>query len=304
VISPGLRPRRITVATALALCAATAPATAAAPKPVDEILRLVGLHVRQFEASFASVVGDEDYLQIDDFPQNSDRRLIHSDVLSIWIPDARRWVWARSVLTVDGAAVDGGSRLDEIATAAAPDLLQRLQAIRNEGARFNIGGIDRNFNDPTFALLFLDPGMQPRFKFRLDGKAKIGDIETLRISFSEQQKPTLVRDGLKDAPASGTIWVTPSDGAVVRTQLTVVLKDVVPIGSRPLIQNGLRVARANIDITAEIEVDYQQDAGMESWVPAQMREHYHQSYGETVRCTATYSNFRKFQTAARLVPDP
>jgi len=39
-------------------------------------------------------------------------------------------------------------------------------------------------------------------------------------------------------------------------------------------------------------------------VPAQMRERYHQSFGETVRCTATYSNFRKFQTAARLVPDP
>jgi hypothetical protein len=282
---------------------AFAPGTTAAPKPLDAMLRLVGLHVRQFDASFASVIGDEDYVQIDDLAQNSERRLIHSEVLSVWIPDARRWMWARNVLTVDGAAVDGGSRLDEAATSA-PDLLQRLLAIRNEGARFNLGAVDRNFNDPTFALLFLDPGMQPRFKLQLDGTAKIGDTDTVKISFSEQKKPTLVRDGSKDAPAKGSVWVTPSDGAVVRTQLTVVLKDVVPVGRRPLIWTSLGVVPGNIDIAADIEVDYQHDAGMESWVPAQMRERYHQSFGETIRCTATYTNFRKFRAAARLIPDP
>jgi hypothetical protein len=314
VRSPGLGLNRILTATALALwaasaaSAASAPVATAAPKPLDAMLRLVGLHVRQFEASFASVIGDEDYVQVDDLPQSSEQRLIHSEVLSVWIPDARRWMWARNVLIVDGAAVDGSSRLDEVATSAGPNLLRRLQGIRNAGARFNIGAIDRNLNDPTFALLFLDPGMQPRFKFHLDGKEKIGDTDAVKISFSEHMRPTLVRDGSKDAPANGAVWVSPSDGGVLRTQLTFVLKDAAP-GHGPMIFNGPGgLVEAAIDMNAEIEVDYQHDAGMESWVPAQMRERYRQtarlSTIETVRCTATYSNFRKFQTAARLVPGP
>jgi hypothetical protein len=47
------------------------------------------------------------------------------------------------------------------------------------------------------------------------------------------------------------------------------------------------------------------DAKLKMWVPARMRETYVDRAGtrneERIECTATYSNFRRFETSARIV---
>ena len=42
----------------------------------------------------------------------------------------------------------------------------QIVRINEESARYNIGNIYRNFNTPALALMFLEPEVQPRFKFR------------------------------------------------------------------------------------------------------------------------------------------
>jgi hypothetical protein len=300
----------IAIATALAVSVVSVSESAAAtPKPsLKAMLRLAGIHVRQFEETFASVIGEENYEQLDELEQSTNRRSIHSDVLSIWIPDAHHWMWTRSVQSVDGKPVDSSRRLDDVVARGAPDLVQRLQAIRDEGARFNVGGTYRNFNDPTFALMFLDPDEQPRFKFQLAGTEKIESGDALKIRFSEQKKPTLVRDRSKDAPADGIVWLAASDGAVLRTRLTLRVSDVPPKDSGHVSFDGVVRVRAAITTRAAIDVDYHHDSRVESWVPTRMREQYGQFVGnrriDQVTCTATYSQFRRFRTSARIVSDP
>ena len=59
----------------------------------------------------------------------------------------------------------------------------------------------------------------------------------------------------KDVPASGTLWVNPVDGAVVRTRLE--LGGFDDAGSR-----------------AVIEVQYRKDPVLAMWVPSRMTERY------------------------------
>jgi len=295
------------MATIVAACVLLAHANAAAPKPsLRGMLQLVAARVQEFEQTFAQVIADEDYEQVQELDQTSNRRGMRSEVLSLWIPDARRWMWARNVTAVDGVQVESATRLDEALADPSPDLLNRLTKIRDEGARFNIGGVSRNFNDPTFTLMFFAAEVQPRFKFQLDGTDTVDGVNAVRIKFWEQRRPTLVRDGMKDAPASGFVWVGPADGTVLKTQLTLTL--ITGSELRRMFSN----ASQELETRAQIEVDYQRDAGIQSWVPIRMREQYRRIFSpldlsrvlERVTCTATYSNFRRFQASARLVPDP
>lgn len=124
---------------------------------------------------------------------------------------------------VDGTFVDGKARLDDI--AAAPDLLRRLRAIRDEGARFNIATVYRNLNDPTFALMFLDPAAQGRFTFKLAGQEKINGTDTVTLTFFEQKKPTLVRThhvhgGVLELPEIPDVLASGGRSLGFRIQLT------------------------------------------------------------------------------------
>jgi len=47
--------------------------------------------------------------------------------------------------------------LERALAETAANRLTRLRRLRDEGARFNIGQIVRNFSDPSVALQFLDP---------------------------------------------------------------------------------------------------------------------------------------------------
>ena len=96
------------------------------------------------------------------------------------------WLSVRNVLEVDGQPVtDSHDRLERAINGDPRGLAARLQSVAGEGARFNIGGITRNFNDPILPLLFLDPVYQPRFKFHLEGKETVNDIDTTVLALEQ-----------------------------------------------------------------------------------------------------------------------
>jgi hypothetical protein len=295
------RMRQIRWGVLAALLVLPPPASVAAPRPdLAVVLERAGQYVLGFEERFALVIGDERYdqhkiggaMRLGNGstiapPQD---RTIESEMLFLWLSGERAWLAVRNVLTVDGGAVDGSQqRLDRLLASTAPIGLARLRQLRNESARFNIGTIRRNFNDPMSPLRFLEPESRRRFGFALAGEETVNGVVTSKVTFNEEARPTFIQN----SPSHGMIWIA-ADGAIVRTRLEV----------------GNRQQR----LTASIVVDYRRDQKLDMMVPVTMREIYTAlaaggatgalgPVSERIECDAKYSNYRRFETAGRIVPD-
>ena len=125
------------------------------------------------------------------------------------------------------------------------------------------------------------------------GKERVGGVETVRVSFAEHAHPTLVSRGSdgQDLPAHGDVWLDARDGVVYRTRL-------VTDDSR-------------FDTHAEITVTFAREPKLDRWLPVRMSETYVQqgiastppgSFAERIECVATYANYRRFETSARVLP--
>ena len=263
----------------------------------------IAAYVQQFSERFATLVGDEQYDQRASrfgdpsrgIPGVPGRRRIQSEVLLVWLPSERSWLTARNVRRVDGKAVaDSARRLELLLTAPVLDWPARVRQLRDEGARFNIGRLDRNFSDPNTVLQLLDAQTQPRFEFTVEDYDPVGGTPAWRVAFKEKGQPTVIQANGRDVQASGEVWVADADHSVLRTRLT--LKDV----------------QFNLRLTAAIDVSYRFDQRLGMWLPEQMREIYEQRgqgvyrgrlalFDDRVEGVATYANFRRFETAGRLV---
>jgi len=80
-----------------------------------------------------------------------------------------------------------------------------------------------------------------------------------------------------------------------------------PQPSRP--QSSIRTELVQVESLADIEVDYLRDAGTGLWLPAKMSELYEGPMGRSgqapvagrATAVATYSDFRQFQTSAKII---
>jgi VWFA-related protein len=287
--------------------ASTAPPVAGSP---DEIMRRVGAYVENYGGQASLLVGVEQYSQsqnrrevalpgtrvgmrgmagnapIDGVEFGSayaqKRRLVSEFAL---VPNASAsggWLGFRDVIEVDGKPITNRSdRLQALFQAGAPDLTA-ARRIADEGARYNIGAVSRNFNVPTTTLFFFPPRNLSRFTFRRKGRERIDGVETAVIDFYEERSPTLTMTSSgADVPASGTLWVNPADGAVVRTRLE--FRGFDNAGSR-----------------AVVDVSYRKDPALGMWVPSRMTERYSAGSGDTATTVATYGAFKRFQTSVKI----
>jgi hypothetical protein len=264
------------------------PLRAADSQPLVRLLQDAGAYVRSFEDHFALVISDEDYRQHATgqyYPAPRNRRT-QSEMLFFWMPDAGTWLTVRNVQTADGrTVVDSQNRLQRVLGDNDAERLTRLRRLLDESARFNLGAIVRNFNYPTLVLSYLDPSVQSRFVFTVEGRERVNGVDAWKIAYEERARPTVIQQDGADRESRGAIWMTDRDGIVVRTRLELRL---------PL--------RETI---SAIEVDYRRDAKLDMWVPARMHETYLHSramtIAESIDCVATYSNFRRFETSGRIV---
>jgi hypothetical protein len=93
-------------------------------------------------------------------------------------------------------------------------------------------------------------------------------------------RPTIILANEADAPSSGRYWIDADTGRVLKTEL--VLGD-----------NG----------EIRISTWYRPDERLGIWVPAKMTERYDYSNRlyDSIQCEARYTNFRRFETGARIV---
>jgi hypothetical protein len=275
------------VASLVRLTALASPAAAQDrdPSSLPALLERAGRFVDRFEQQFAEVVGFERYRQEVHAMEGGDMADLESEVFFVGIDDRRTWLTVRNVLTVNGRSVAQSSD-SVIDLLIARGSTARLRELADASARYNIGSVHRNFNDPTLALMFLAPASQPRFRFSDQGRDLVDGVAVRRVAFDERERPTVVRDARtrRDAPASGLLLIA-DDGRVLRSEL------------------AIAIPRST---TSSIKVTYGFESRLEMMVPLLMEEEYRTSRnrgpGELITGRATYSDYRRFQTGGRILP--
>lgn len=272
---------------------------------VQEVLRRVDAYLASYETSLAALTAEESFEQrevvqlpvrrhpagsipTDGVPWSHTRarRKLLSDVAFLRLPGNAEWAGFRSVQQVDGERVaEADVRLSTLVAGGA-DHLEQARAITAISSKYNLG-TPRTTNMPTVPLEIFHPRHRVRFNYRLDGTASIRGARTVRLAFQERATPTVIRspDG-GDVKSLGAAWVDPVAGTLWRIE--VFFQDPT-IGQTP--------SRSDV----RIRVDFGLDARLGLMVPVEMHEVFSVPGGRG-EGRATYRNFKRFETGARIVP--
>jgi hypothetical protein len=266
------------------------------PPELISVLQRATQYVWEYEAELGNLIGGEEYVQSAAWLDLSGRgshpmvakrsqRRISSDFLLIQV--GSEWTALRKANRVDGVKVKDTQPAFEDAFDNSPETnTRRLDAMKAESTRYNIGDIIREINLPTFALKVLRESEVSRFAFELAGSSKIGGIQTWAIRFREQTSPTLVIGGKGEfLYSTGTLWIEPDTGRVLRTEFNV--------------QNQFKPSW----VRARILVKYALAKNVKVLLPSLMNEHYESEFN-TVDSQAFYSNFRPFEVDVKFEIHP
>jgi hypothetical protein len=289
----------LVIASGIAAQERSRPDTADAPDvSLETVLARAAAYVADFQKQLSGIVAEESYVQeargevtarANGVPA-VERRTLKSDFLLVRPAGADAHVEFRDVFEVDGEAVrDREDRLTRLFLDRGN--MDRVGAIIEESARYNIGKIPRTVNTPMLPLMFLLESYQHRFRFRrarssapaltsLGVAGRRRDAAVFRtttemwvIEFDERGRRTVIRTNAgRDFPAAGRFWIDPATGAVLMSEL--VMKSTA--------------------VSAVINVSYQSEPLLGFRVPAEMRERYRARY-DGVEGVATYGRFRQFQ---------
>lgn len=297
-----LRTRLATASTVLDSSRVEPVKSAALPRgsgPVSPALNVAMQHALRFADQAASILADERTLQeVKVRPSATslspganagiitEKRVLESEVALVQLGGQDLWLLARDVLRVNGKDVPEVDRirLPSMHPTSTPDALRQFEKVAQQGARFNIGGIERNVNTPTLALWLLTPDISSRLVFSSAGTARVDGHVCDVIAFRERSTPYLFSVAADPAPVSGRFWVDRGRGAVVKTELS------LPDESKD------SPSRATVTVT------YGLDPTLSAWVPRTMSERYDsRSSRQFVLAQSTYENFRMFRVASRIV---
>jgi hypothetical protein len=268
---------------AVLLVALLTLSTLSAQLSVEELLNRVDTWLAGYESAVSALVADERLVQ--SFrPQartlGAYSRTIVSTFSFMRLPGDRAWLGLREARTVDGRDVTAsGPGLIDLLKQPSESLATEL-AWRN--ARHNIG-TPRTTNVPTLPLEVLHSRNRHRFKFSLEGSDRIRGMDVYEVRFVEHGRPTLISSLDKQYAVllSGRVWIEPTVGRIRRAQLEARVPDERP------------------EWTLGVEFEF--DEKLSLVVPTELRETFFMPRGQG-ESRATYGNFRRFTTEARIVP--
>jgi hypothetical protein len=200
---------------------------------LKDVLGRAAAYAVDYHQRFTALVAEERYVQRVGAERPTTRespspvpvreeRLLKSDYILLHdFAGANSWVGVREVLEVDGEPVTTDrERLRALLEDTSQPLTARVRALADLQAKYNLGDLYRTINIPTLPLEFLLPDRQPRFRFKHTGSPSIRDRTVWIVSFEERDRPTIIRtpDG-HDIPSTGSFWIDPTTGAVLRSDL-------------------------------------------------------------------------------------
>lgn len=275
------------------------PMDAAAPLPPQQEARAVAAfvtaaagYVRRYEEELTSVVARETYrqeirVQTPRVEADPLTRTLTSEIFFMFV-ERQGWMAIRDVLRLDDVPVEDRPDLRRaLAELPASQVAARFKAYN---ARYNIGRIRRNFNEPTLALAVLSDRHRARFTFERVPPRRGDDPRVVTLAYRERTAPTLVRGlGGEHVFSNGLITLEPGTGRVTATRMA------LKIGS----------------IRVDLSTTYAHEARLDMAVPVSFSEHYldgtpprdgRRPAGrhEEILCEARYSDFQRFDVQTRI----
>lgn len=270
---------RSAVVVAAALLSATDGRAQSAPT-LEQLLDRMGEYLLDYETQLSSVVAEER------FEQRVSRVLtvLESDIAFMRLPGGLEWLGFRDVRKVNFLPVkQTGPSISEVLASTAGDIRKAL-AIAQESARHNLG-LPRTINVPTAPLEIIHPRNRQAHSYQMGAAERVRGVPTTIISFTETARPTLVREPSGTyLISSGRVWIEPKSGGVRRVEWSY--------------QAEKRYPRV---LPPQLRVEFGPNAQLGFLVPLEMRERFHTERGAG-EGQATYKNFRRFGTSARIVP--
>ena len=269
-----------------------ASAHAQSKPELEQLLERMAAYLTEYETQLSSVVAEERFTQkvtytrayTDGVPEtNDEQRRLESEIGFIRLPGSSDWLGFRDVRKVNGREVARRAQSVSDVLASGTDVTTKARAIAEASAAHNLG-TPRTTNVPTAALEIIHPRNFAAHRFELRGEDTVRRTRVAVIGFTDVRRPPLVKNPAdKELVSRGRIWIDPSTGGIWRVEWI-----YAAVAGAP---SGLRV-----------EFDRNDALGM--LVPLEMREDFRsfgglEAHGNGV---AQYSNFRRFGTGARIVP--
>jgi VWFA-related protein len=277
------------------------PADPVPDADLTSVLARAARYVEAYEQSLAGIVAEERYQQNvvnmsgpmrSRGPMaTSPQRDLRSDLLLVRPAGEDGWIQFRDVFEVDGRAIrDRDERLYKLFVEPTPASRRQAEILQAESARYNIGPLTRTINVPVLALAIASAERQQAFRFRRvktdvrDLADRYPEAGVWVIEYRETAKGTLIRGAAnRDLPSRGRLWIEAATGRVLRTELI----------------------SEDVQVKAEITVNYGAEAGLDLLVPVEMREDYALPMSSIrIEGRATYSRFRRFTVTTSERPKP
>jgi hypothetical protein len=276
-----LRPAALLLASALAGGTAVPQSDAKLDMSTKALTARAAAYVADYQTKFAFLVADERYKQnVQDADGSTRRRLMTGELFLTFLKTDREWMAVHDVAEIDGAPVPDRDNLQTLLQRG--DIASIALRVARRNAAFNIGRVERNFNEPTLALLLLEAKRMSRSRFDRGPVSQVGGVTLVTLKFIEHDPPTLIRsDANHNAVfASGEIVMEADTGRIRHTSIT--------FRDEP--------------VRGELTTDYAPDARLGLWVPTVFTERYDLNLKpkEVITCEAIYSNYRRFDVTGRI----
>lgn len=280
--NPSMHAPRRTLAAACCLLAATFAAPLIAEKPqsaniaAESLITKAAAYVTEYRERLTYLMATERYKQTlsGGLTQYDMEESLASDVYFVYVPSDKVWMAIRDVEVVDGKALKERENVRAILNSGQTGA---ARALKDKNAKYNLGTIMRNFNEPTLALHVLDDDHRPHFSFTKQTSSR----GRTTFSFAENSAPTLIinTDG-KPAFSRGELTIDDATGRVERSVL--------------------RVKLGSVD--AAMTTTFRADDKLKMWVPARFDESYVEDSRRPQKVTgrADYSNFTRFDVEVRI----
>lgn len=279
----------------MAAAIAASPGASQAPNPdVSEkaLVAAAAAYVEEYQKNFAFLIADEIYTQslfganartrdttiISSGSQVTQTRLMKSELFLTYLPADREWIAVRDVLEVDSVPITGREDLRQL-LSRSENMRGLTSQLVARNSRYNIGRVERNFNEPTLPLLLLERKRIGGVKFSRRQVFREGQVTLATLSFAERDE-TLVSSPRGPIPAKGEFLIEAGTGIVRRT-----LFELATAGTK-----------------VKLETTYERDEKLNVWLPATFTERYETDgmMRELILCDAKYTNYRRFEVTARI----
>jgi hypothetical protein len=257
------------------------PAARPALQPFQGEVVRIAAYVGAYERAFSSLLADEVCLQeVIRRGRAVARRETRGEFFAVFLDRDLVWMTVHDVLSLDGAPVGERTGLAPLLARRSVESVGRDLAEAN--ARYNIGSVSRNFNEPTLPLQLLASRRARDVRFSSPRRLRGPDgVALVSIEFRLRDDASFVRSRTgRRVRVAGSVVAEHASGRIHRTMLTI----------------------ADGQVDATLETTYVAEDRLGLWVPSVFAETYRAGRLEEITTVrSAFVNYRRFETSGRVV---